>query len=128
MTDRVWIKPGIDMSMPLSQCPSTGYWDETDFGILSTHAPEQCADRDYGCAIHNRPSDHPLADAPLVWRNDTGVLERICEHGVGHPDHDSALYNEETGNRHLNVHGCDGCCLLAIREDDSEIPVSPTPE
>lgn len=93
-----------------------GYWTYIDgMGMLiSTHSIEQCQDRDYGCAIHNNPSDHPLADAPMIWRDDTNILERVCEHGIGHPDYDSALYNEEQGKAHLNIHGCDGCCVISI--------------
>ena len=37
-------------------------------------------------------------------------MERVCKHGVGHPDPDDAAYNDRTGNGFLNVHGCDGCC------------------
>lgn len=90
---------------------SQGYW--TDFGqgaVLNTHSPSDCAG-DRGCAIHNRPTSHPLNTAPLNWRSDRGILERICEHGVGHPDKDSALYLESIGREYENVHGCDGCCV-----------------
>lgn len=72
-----------------------------------------------GCCIHN-PSSHPLTGAPLVWRT-AGMfdikpshMERICEHGVGHPDPDSLRYLLRTGNESLamtlGIHGCDGCC------------------
>ena len=76
--------------------------------LTRTHRVSACAGR--GCAIHNHPSDHPLMDAPLNWRDDRGILERICEHGVGHPDHDSALYLSSIGLGIQNIHGCDGCC------------------
>jgi hypothetical protein len=55
--------------------------------LNNTHAPEACEDR--GCGIHDHPSDHPLKDAPMNWRSDRGILERICDHGIGHPDRDS---------------------------------------
>lgn len=32
-------------------------------------------------------------------------MERICPHGVGHPDPDCMYAKRDT------VHGCDGCCL-----------------
>ena len=54
------------------------------------------------CPIHNL-SDHPLRDCPTHWRDDRGLMERICIHGVGHPDPDDI--NPD------HVHGCDGCCL-----------------
>jgi hypothetical protein len=72
-----------------------------------------------GCCIHN-PSDHPLRDAPMQWRVagpfdiKPSHMERVCDHGVGHPDHDSLAYLERIGQhdlaRHLARHGCDGCC------------------
>jgi hypothetical protein len=32
-------------------------------------------------------------------------MERICEHGIGHPDPDQIMRDEAGW-----VHGCDGCC------------------
>lgn len=55
------------------------------------------------CPIHN-PSNHHMRDWPTHWRNDKGIMERICPHGVGHPDPD------DRGNPCLTIHGCDGCC------------------
>lgn len=97
--------------MLLKQNVATGWWVEfsNDDRLINVHAPWDCAGR--GCGIHNRPSDHPLKDAPLNWRTDRGILERICEHGVGHPDHDSAKYLESIGKGYENVHGCCGCCI-----------------
>jgi hypothetical protein len=43
---------------------------------------------------------------PQKWRGDKNMMERICPHGIGHPDPDEI-------NLHLpsrKVHGCDGCC------------------
>lgn len=73
----------------------------------------------HGCCIHN-PSEHALKDAPLVWRS-AGMFdwkpshfERICEHGVGHPDPDALAYLVRVGKEELahslGTHGCDGCC------------------
>lgn len=84
---------------------------------ISVHAASVCTPP---CAIH-APSKHILDDRPLLWREDKGQMERVCEHDVGHPDPDDLAY-------HLNVlkdihpemrglidakvqHGCDGCCL-----------------
>lgn len=65
----------------------------------------------HGCAIHN-PSYHPLSDAPQVMREDKWFLiERVCTHGIGHPDPDSASFMAESGwGKGIWVHGCDGCC------------------
>lgn len=98
--------------MLLSKNHETGYWtnfkDEPDLSLENVHDPSLCEGR--GCAIHGRPSDHPLKDAPLNWRTDRGILERICEHGTGHPDFDSAEYLESIGKGYENVHGCCLCC------------------
>lgn len=85
--------------------------------ILTTHAKGACAGQ--RCCIH-RPSDHPLNTAPLNWRSDTKVMERICAHGVGHPDPDHLHYVESTWGPDMawgqGVHGCDGCCHEASQE------------
>ena len=84
--------------------------------VLETHGPSQCAGE--VCCVHN-PSDHPLRDAPLNWRGDRYLMERICAHGVGHPDPDHLAYLERLGAvtrgvfsvaEEQGVHGCDGCC------------------
>lgn len=94
----------------LHQNAETGYWTEFRGGHLThVHDPRDCQGR--GCAIHNHPSAHKLRNAPLNWRGDRGILERICAHGVGHPDWDAAQYLVSIGRGYESVHGCDGCCL-----------------
>ena len=44
---------------------------------------------------------------------ETGLIEHVCEHGVGHPDEASAhLVAERLGHPHSTwtTHGCEGCC------------------
>ena len=63
------------------------------------------------CVIHN-PSRHHMRDWTLVLRS-SGLLERMCEHGVGHPDPDSVAYfNWRQKSDCWGVHGCcqAGCC------------------
>lgn len=43
---------------------------------------------------------------PQHYRMDTGVTERICPHGVGHPDPDQPWPKDDA----RWLHGCDGCC------------------
>lgn len=74
---------------------------------LRTHGPEKCAGR--ACCVHN-PSAHHMRDLPLVFRPDTGKAERICPHGIGHPDPDDADYRRTLGPV-CDTHGCDGCCI-----------------
>ena len=47
---------------------------------------------------------------PQNWRADAKKMERLCPHGVGHPDPDDVAFNK-TIKRDVSVHGCDGCCL-----------------
>lgn len=53
------------------------------------------------CAIHT-PTEHHMATWAQNWRDDRGITERICPHGIGHPDPDDQTID--------TVHGCDGCC------------------
>lgn len=77
-----------------------------DFGtkVVNVHEQWQCM-KGY-CTIH-KPSDHRMRNFKQRWRNDRALMERVCEHGVGHPDPDE-LGLDESGR---GVHGCDGCCL-----------------
>lgn len=78
----------------------------------NTHDPVLCEGRP--CVIHH-PSDHHMSSWPTHYRSDRGIMERICPHGVGHPDPDDLAWrasepeiNERTGG---GVHGCDLCCI-----------------
>ena len=71
------------------------------------------------CVFH-KPTDHHMASWPQIWRYDRHIFERICPHGVGHPDPDqfefwklNEVYESEA------VHGCDGCC---VRVAEDSIP------
>jgi hypothetical protein len=74
--------------------------------LYRIHGVDLCVGRP--CTIHN-PSDHHMRSFPTHWR-DGGIfdikpphMERICPHGVGHPDPDGVA-------KGVDVHGCDGCC------------------
>lgn len=68
-----------------------------------THDEDKCAGRP--CTIHNR-SDHSMRGFHQQWRSDRKIMERICPHGVGHPDPD----DHKMSDPYERVHGCDGCC------------------
>lgn len=65
------------------------------------------------CAIHN-PSSHHMNTWRQHFRQDRYLTERICPHGIGHPDPDHVTYLKRTANpdktRAATIHGCDGCC------------------
>ena len=67
---------------------------------LSTHSRDVCQGR--GCPVHHA-SDHHMRDWPQMWRFDGRFTERLCPHGIGHPDPDDTRAAART-------HGCDGCC------------------
>jgi hypothetical protein len=75
-------------------------WQD-DYGhlIVNTHISAECARN--SCPLHN-PSNHSMVDFPQRWRPDRHLMERMCPHGIGHPDPDDLSLNR--------VHGCDGCC------------------
>ncbi|MDH3424255.1 MAG: hypothetical protein OEN00_14780 [Gemmatimonadota bacterium] len=64
------------------------------------------------CCIHN-PSDHHMVEWPQHWRSDAGKMERLCPHGIGHPDPDEIEWLIKADPQRadqLVIHGCDGCC------------------
>lgn len=74
-------------------------WTTGTGQTIVTHPPSACAGR--ACVVHN-PSTHNMLEWPTHFREDRGITERICPHGVGHPDPDDISAD--------TVHGCDGCC------------------
>jgi hypothetical protein len=80
--------------------------------VINVHK-ENADCRKYGCCVHS-PSDHNMKNWPTHWRDDHGMMERICEHGVGHPDPDHIGWvSRNVGSRAakiVSIHGCDGCC------------------
>lgn len=65
------------------------------------------------CVIHN-PSNHCMIEFPTHWRADRHLMERICPHGIGHPDPDDfsfkKLHMNPSHSKYESMHGCDGCC------------------
>ena len=84
---------------------SDTYTTGTRQRITNLHKPHQCQNE--GCVIHH-PSEHNMRRLPTHWRQDRGIMERICNHGTGHPDPDSPW----PANSYQWVHGCCGCCGL----------------
>ena len=71
----------------------------TGVTCIRTHHRDACQGRP--CPVHH-PSNHPMVSWPQVFRADKRATERVCHHGIGHPDPDDPATDR--------VHGCDGCC------------------
>lgn len=75
--------------------------------LEGVHLATRCAGE--FCVIHH-PSDHHMRRWLLTWRDDKGVMERQCPHGVGHPDPDDVAFLVRSYAEDRTLHGCDGCC------------------
>ena len=79
--------------------------------VLRCHESIQCIGP--VCSLHHR-SDHPMRAFPQNWRGDRFLMERMCPHGIGHPDPDDpkiSMFDFSAGRENYElVHGCDGCC------------------
>lgn len=70
---------------------------------------DECNCRGAHCVVHN-PSMHSMREWPTHWRSDRYLMERICTHGIGHPDPDHINHLPLALRAVEGVHGCDGCC------------------
>ena len=75
--------------------------ENSDEVIYNAHDPKFCEGSP--CVIHNL-TDHHMRSWQQHYREDNRLMERICTHGVGHPDPDLP----DQGDK---VHRCDGCCI-----------------
>jgi hypothetical protein len=56
-----------------------------------------------------------MREWPQNFRPDRALTERICPHGIGHPDPDDIAFKQMIAGTDPEdvpeaVHGCDGCC------------------
>ena len=72
---------------------------------LFVHKEENCEGE--VCTIHNR-TNHRMRRFPQLWRGDRKIMERVCSHGIGHPDPDEYKIIEGIDD---GAHVCDGCCI-----------------
>ncbi len=91
----------------MEDLPKTKAYLASGLIMDNVHNPRLC----YGtvCVVHN-PTDHHMKDWPQVWRGDRAIFERLCPHGIGHPDPDQESYWRSIGREDEGIHGCDGCC------------------
>jgi hypothetical protein len=103
------MRPGPD---GLLSPDGESYIDGTGQAVYGVHPRERCEGRP--CVIH-APSDHSMRAFPTHFRHGGALdikpphMERVCAHGVGHPDPDDAAFWLSVG-QDVGVHGCDGCC------------------
>jgi hypothetical protein len=94
----------------IAQVYITGTGEE----LFSPH-PKSPGCKKHDCVVHS-PSRHAMRSFPTHWRSDRQLMERICEHGVGHPDPDQISYLRRAYGAAVaateSAHGCDGCCGL----------------
>jgi hypothetical protein len=100
------ITAGIITESETAQLEHTNVW-------LVTHPAGTCGGEN--CTVHNR-SDHSMRAFRQLWRDDRGIMERLCPHGVGHPDPDEEdFWAKKYGpDNYMGVHGCDGCCRSVL--------------
>jgi len=53
----------------------------------------------------------------------SGLIEDVCNCGVGHPNRDWLAKHDPEGKRALGVHGCCGCCFQGSPTKTEDIPV-----
>ena len=78
-------------------------WKDSVGQTVLVHELEQC--KAGPCPIHF-PSPHHMIAWPQIWRDDRRIIERVCPHGIGHPDPDCKYAHVDF------THGCDGCCSV----------------
>ena len=88
----------------------------TDVVLRNVHPESACTGT--FCVVHN-PSPHHMRTWKLNWRDDRGLMERICPHGVGHPDPDSLAFHVRHGRTWQGIHGCCGCCTTTTDAADA---------
>ena len=79
--------------------------------LAAPHDPALCAGQ--ACSRHH-PSNHHMRTWPKVWRELYGYSDRMCSHGVGHPDPDDVVHLQGLGEVNTE-HACDGCCIAPLR-------------
>ena len=90
--------------------------------LIGVHDEESCA-KQQGCSVH-RPSDNHMKGWSQNWRDDRGMMERICDHGIGHPDLDDVKFHGTMKDGFDFTHGCDGCCVPDRRQSVKKVTLT----
>lgn len=97
-------------STPVAAVPLPELLGVGRMSLAMPHDPALCAGR--GCSRHH-PSNHHMRTWPKVWREYYGYSDRLCSHGVGHPDPDDVVHLQALGGA-STAHACDGCCVAPL--------------
>jgi len=49
---------------------------------------------------------------------ESGLIENVCIHNIGHPHPNSVKYLADMGMTGFEIHSCDGCCCKEVPPDD----------
>lgn len=68
-----------------------------------------------GTLTTNKTYQQIAEEWPTINRGD-GRIEIMCPHGIGHVSEklSKARYPKQWNDSWMRVHGCDGCCNLAV--------------
>lgn len=101
------IRGGIIVMSVKAKNESMEVWVSDTGQKLMIHKKGVCTG---ACPVH-KSSSHHMRKWKLHWREDRKMMERICEHGIGHPDPDDTAFRKTAYKDDDTVHGCDGCCV-----------------
>jgi hypothetical protein len=80
--------------------------EHSDMVFKRAHSKGSC--RGPYCTIHNR-SDHHMRSFPQIWNPMIFCMQRVCTHGIGHPDPDEI--NNDVVVKIDHETNCCGCCV-----------------
>lgn len=99
---------------PQELAPNDYILENGSLKLKFVHDSSLCVGRP--CTVHNK-TDHTMRAFQQWWRSDRRIMERICPHGVGHPDPDDFKIFQGVDN---GDHACDGCCVGAYYRIDDD--------
>jgi hypothetical protein len=112
--------------LTIMQCTDPVYGAALGEQLLHVHPRSRCEGRGIPCCIHD-PSEHHMRAWPMNWRSDTGVMERTCPHGTGHPDPDHLAYVRSLTPEHECIFNRDKSYAPGRRMDLDEQDGCPYP-
>lgn len=95
-------------SKPYFDKDKNAFYDSVGGKVIYIHNKKNCKGR--GCPVHH-PSDHEMKKWPMSWNLQVLSMERVCEHGIRHPDPDDYKFRQDNQiDIPDHAKDCDGCC------------------